>query len=360
MARVYNFSAGPATIPQSVLERASEEMLDWNGSGMSVMEMSHRGKEYMSIAAQAEADLRELIAIPDNYKVLFLQGGASSQFAMVPMNLLRGKSKADYIHTGAWSKKAIAEAKRYCDVNVAATTEASNFMTTPAQSELNLDKDAAYMHFTPNETIAGVEFPYLPETGDVPIVADMSSTILSRQIDVSKYGLIYAGAQKNIGPAGLTVVIVRDDLIGNSIDCTPAMFDYKIHADNDSMYNTPATYSWYLAGLVFDWLKSNGGISAMAEINERKAAALYSAIDNSDFYANPVEVKSRSWMNVPFTLADSELDSVFLAEAKENGLVTLKGHRSVGGMRASIYNAMPEEGVNSLVSFMADFEKRHG
>ena len=360
MARVYNFSAGPATIPQAVLERAREEMLDWNGSGMSVMEMSHRGKEYMSIAAQAEADLRELMAIPDNYKVLFLQGGASSQFAMVPMNLLRGKSKADYIYTGAWSKKAIAEAKRYCDVNVAATTEASNFMTTPAQSELNLDKDAAYMHFTPNETIAGVEFPYLPETGDVPIVADMSSTILSRQIDVSKYGLIYAGAQKNIGPAGLTVVIVRDDLIGNSIDGTPAMFDYKTHADNDSMYNTPATYSWYLAGLVFDWLKSNGGISAMAEINERKAAALYSAIDGSGFYANPVEVQSRSWMNVPFTLADSELDSVFLAEAKENGLVTLKGHRSVGGMRASIYNAMPEEGVNSLISFMADFEKRHG
>lgn len=360
MARVYNFSAGPATIPQAVLERARDEMLDWNGSGMSVMEMSHRGKEYMSIAAQAEADLRELMAIPDNYKVLFLQGGASSQFAMVPMNLLRGKSKADYIYTGAWSKKAIAEAKRYCDVNVAATTEASNFMATPAQSELNLDKDAAYMHFTPNETIAGVEFPYLPETGDVPIVADMSSTILSRQIDVSKYGLIYAGAQKNIGPAGLTVVIVRDDLIGNSIDGTPAMFDYKTHADNDSMYNTPATYSWYLAGLVFDWLKSNGGISAMAEINERKATALYSAIDGSDFYANPVEVQSRSWMNVPFTLADSELDSVFLAEAKENGLVTLKGHRSVGGMRASIYNAMPEEGVNSLISFMTDFEKRHG
>jgi len=360
VARVYNFSAGPATIPQAVLERARDEMLDWNGSGMSVMEMSHRGKEYMSIAAQAEADLRELMAIPDNYKVLFLQGGASSQFAMVPMNLLRGKSKADYIYTGAWSKKAIAEAKRYCDVNVAATTEASNFMTTPAQSDLNLDKDAAYMHFTPNETIAGVEFPYLPETGGVPIVADMSSTILSRQIDVSKYGLIYAGAQKNIGPAGLTVVIVRDDLIGNSIDGTPAMFDYKTHADNDSMYNTPATYSWYLAGLVFDWLKSNGGISAMAKINERKAAALYSAIDGSDFYANPVEVQSRSWMNVPFTLADSELDSVFLAEAKENGLVTLKGHRSVGGMRASIYNAMPEEGVNSLISFMADFEKCHG
>ena len=360
MARVYNFSAGPATIPQAVLERAREEMLDWNGSGMSVMEMSHRGKEYMSIAAQAEADIRELMAIPDNYKVLFLQGGASSQFSMVPMNLLRGKNKADYIYTGAWSKKAIAEAKRYCDVNVAASTEASNFMTTPTQSELNLDKDAAYMHFTPNETIAGVEFPYLPETGDVPIVADMSSTILSRPIDVSKYGVIYAGAQKNIGPAGLTVVIVRDDLIGNPIDGTPAMFDYKTHADNDSMYNTPATYGWYLAGLVFDWLKSNGGISAMAEVNERKAAALYSAIDTSGFYNNPVEEKSRSWMNVTFTLADSELDSVFLAEAKENGLVTLKGHRSVGGMRASIYNAMPEEGVNSLISFMAEFEKRHG
>jgi len=360
VARVYNFSAGPATIPQAVLERAKEEMLDWNGSGMSVMEMSHRGKEYMSIAAQAEADLRELMGVPDNYKVLFLQGGASSQFAMVPMNLLRGKTQADYINTGAWSKKAIAEARRFCDVNVAATTEDSKFMTTPTQADLSLNSDAAYMHFTPNETIGGVEFPYLPETGDVPIVADMSSTILSRPIDVSKYGVIYAGAQKNIGPAGLTVAIVRDDLIGNAMDGTPAMFDYKNYADNDSMYNTPPTYSWYLAGLVFDWLKTNGGITAMAEVNERKAAALYAAIDASPFYANPVEVQSRSWMNVPFTLADSELDSVFLAEAKENGLVTLKGHRSVGGMRASIYNAMPEEGVNSLISFMADFEKRYG
>jgi len=360
VARVYNFSAGPATVPQAVLERARDEMLDWNGSGMSVMEMSHRGKEYMSIAAQAEADLRELMAIPDNYKVLFLQGGASSQFSAVPMNLLRGKTTADYINTGAWSKKAIAEAKRFCDVNIAASTEDNNFMSTPAQADLNLNSDAAYMHFTPNETIGGVEFPYLPETGDVPIVADMSSTILSRPIDVSKYGVIYAGAQKNIGPAGLTVAIVRDDLIGNAMDGTPAMLDYKNHADNDSMYNTPATYSWYLAGLVFDWLKNNGGIAAMAEINERKASALYAAIDGSDFYANPVEVQSRSWMNVPFTLADSELDSVFLEEAKQNGLVTLKGHRSVGGMRASIYNAMPEEGVNSLISFMAEFEKRHG
>jgi len=360
VARVYNFSAGPATLPQAVIERARDEMLDWNGSGMSVMEMSHRGKEYMSIAVQAEADLRELMTIPDNYKVMFLQGGASSQFAMVPMNLLRGKNKADYINTGAWSKKAIAEAKRYCDVNIAATTESTNFSSTPAQDELNLDADAAYMHFTPNETIGGVEFPYLPETGGVPIVADMSSTILSRPMDVSKYGVIYAGAQKNIGPAGLTVVIVRDDLIGETIDGTPSMFNYKTLSDNDSMYNTPPTYSWYLAGLVFDWLKSNGGLSAMSEINERKASALYGAIDGSGFYANPVEVQSRSWMNVPFTLADSELDSVFLEEAKGVGLVTLKGHRSVGGMRASIYNAMPEEGVNALIEFMADFEKRHG
>ena len=360
MTRVYNFSAGPAMMPQEVIEHAREEMLDWKNSGMSVMEMSHRGKEYMSIAGQAEADLREIMNIPDNYKVMFLQGGASSQFAMVPMNLLRGKTKADYINTGAWSKKAIAEAKNYCDVNIAATTEDTKFSTAPTQEELNLSADAAYVHYTPNETIGGVEFSYVPQTGDVPLVADMSSTILSREINVSDYGVIYAGAQKNIGPAGLTVVIVREDLIGETIAGTPAMFNYKNHADNDSMYNTPATYGWYLAGLVFDWLKRNGGIKAMAEINERKAANLYNAIDTSSFYANPVEVASRSWMNVPFTLADANLDSVFLEEAKEKGLITLKGHRSVGGMRASIYNAMPEEGVQALVDFMADFEKRHG
>jgi phosphoserine aminotransferase len=347
-------------MPQEVIEHAREEMLDWQGSGMSVMEMSHRGKEYMSIAEKAEADLREVMGIPDNYKVLFLQGGASSQFAMVPMNLLRGKNKADYINTGAWSKKAIAEAKNYCDVNIAATTEDGKFTTTPAQADLNLSSDAAYVHYTPNETIGGVEFPYVPATGDVPLVADMSSTILSRPINVSDYGVIYAGAQKNIGPAGLTVVIVREDLIGETIAGTPSMFNYKTHADNDSMYNTPPTYGWYLAGLVFDWLKRKGGVEGMAEINKRKADNLYAAIDNSDFYANPVEVQSRSWMNVPFTLADAELDSVFLAEARENNLVTLKGHRSVGGMRASIYNAMPEEGVQALVDFMADFEKRHG
>lgn len=361
MARVFNFSAGPAMLPQVVIERAQQEMLDWNGSGMSVMEMSHRGKEYMSIAEKAEADLREVMQIPANYKVLFLQGGASSQFAMVPMNLLRGKAGADYINTGAWSKKAIAEAKRYCTVNVAATTEAGNFSTAPAQSELKLSADAAYVHYTPNETIGGVEFPYVPETNGVPLVADMSSTILSRPMDVSRYGVIYAGAQKNIGPAGLTVVIVREDLIGETIAGTPTMFDYKIHSDNDSMYNTPATYSWYLAGLVFDWLKNDiGGLEKMAEINKRKADKLYAAIDGSDFYANPVAVECRSWMNVPFTLANPELDATFLAEAKEVGLVTLKGHRSVGGMRASIYNAMPEEGVDTLVAFMADFEKRNG
>jgi phosphoserine aminotransferase len=314
----------------------------------------------MSIAEKAEADLREVMGIPGNYKVMFLQGGASSQFAMVPMNLLRGKTGADYINTGAWSKKAIAEAKNYCDVNIAASTEDGKFTTTPVQADLNLSSDAAYVHYTPNETIGGVEFPYVPATGDVPLVADMSSTILSRPINVSDYGVIYAGAQKNIGPAGLTVVIVREDLIGETIAGTPSMFNYKTHADNDSMYNTPPTYGWYLAGLVFDWLKRKGGVEGMAEINKRKADNLYAAIDNSDFYANPVEVQSRSWMNVPFTLADAELDSVFLAEARENNLVTLKGHRSVGGMRASIYNAMPEEGVQALVDFMADFEKRHG
>jgi phosphoserine aminotransferase len=334
-------------------------MLDWQGSGMSVMEMSHRGKEFMSIAAQAESDLRELMAIPDNYKVLFLQGGASSQFSMVPMNLLRGKTSADYINTGSWSKKAIGEAKRYCQVNVAGETPAGEY-TVPAADTLKLNPDAAYLHYTPNETIQGVEFPYVPESGAVPLVGDFSSTILSRLVDVSKYGVIYAGAQKNIGPAGLTVVIVRDDLIGETVAGTPAMFDYKIQADGESMYNTPPTYSWYLAGLVFQWLKRNGGLVAMAATNQRKAAALYAAIDDSGFYDNPVEVSCRSWMNVPFTLADAELDGKFLAEAKEAGLVTLKGHRSVGGMRASIYNAMPEAGVQALIDFMVDFEKRNG
>jgi phosphoserine aminotransferase len=360
MSRCFNFSAGPAVLPVEVLEQAKEEMLDWQGSGMSVMEMSHRGKEFMSIAAQAEADLRELMAIPENYKVLFLQGGASIQFAMVPINLLRGKNSADYINTGSWSKKAIAEGKRFCNVNVAASSEASKFTTIPAPDSWNLKTDSAYVHYTPNETIGGVEFAWIPETGGVPLVADMSSTILSRPLDVTRYGVIYAGAQKNIGPAGLTVVIVRDDLIGQPVEGMPVMLDYATHANNDSMYNTPPTYAWYLAGLVFQWIKDKGGLDAMAEINKRKADKLYAAIDNSDFYSNPVDPTCRSWMNVPFTLADAELDEKFLAEAADAGLKTLKGHRSVGGMRASIYNAMPEEGVDALIALMADFEKRYG
>ena len=356
MSRPYNFSAGPAMLPEPVLRRAQEEMLDWHGSGMCVAEMSHRGKEFMSIAEQAEADLRALLAVPDGYKVLFLQGGASSQFAMVPMNLLRGGASASYLNTGSWSKKAIAEARKFCEVKVAASTADEKFTRAPAQDELALSADAAYLHYTPNETIEGVEFPYVPETG-VPLVADMSSTILSRPIDVSRFGLIYAGAQKNIGPAGLTIVIVREDLIGQPIAGTPAMFDYKVHADNDSMYNTPPTYAWYLAGLVFQWLKDLGGLAGMAEINQRKAGKLYAAIDASSFYANPVEPASRSWMNVPFTLADAERDADFLAGAKSAGLLTLKGHRSVGGMRASIYNAMPEAGVDALIAYMAEFER---
>jgi phosphoserine aminotransferase len=360
MTRAYNFSAGPAMLPEAVLRQAQEEMLDWRGSGMCVAEMSHRGKEFMSIAEEAEADLRELLSIPQDYKVLFLQGGASSQFAMVPMNLLRGGSRADYVKTGSWSKKAIAEAKRYCEVRVAASTEDAKFTRVPAQEQLDLSGDAAFVHYTPNETIEGVEFPYVPETGGVPLAADMSSTILSRPIDVSRFGVIYAGAQKNVGPAGLTIVIVRGDLIGHPLAGTPTMFDYGIHAESGSMYNTPPTYAWYLAGLVFKWLKDLGGLDAMAVINERKAEALYEAIDGSGFYRNPVDPACRSWMNVPFTLADPELDATFLAEAKREGLLTLKGHRSVGGMRASIYNAMPEEGVNALIGFMKEFERTHG
>jgi phosphoserine aminotransferase len=360
MSRVYNFSAGPAVLPEEVMRQASEEMLDWKGSGMSIMEMSHRGKEFLSVAQQAEADLRELLNVPANYKVLFLQGGAALQFAMIPVNLLRGKKTADYINTGAWSEKAISEAKRYCEVNVAASGKDGNYTAIPAFDSWKLNKDAAYLHYTPNETIGGVEFHWVPEVGNVPLVVDMSSTILSRPIDVSKFGLIYAGAQKNIGPAGITVVIVREDLIGQTLTPCPSLFDYKVQAENESMLNTPPTYAWYLSGLVFQWLKRNGGLSAMAAINKRKAEKLYAAIDGSSFYKNPVEKASRSWMNVPFTLPDEKLDDVFLKQAKANGLVTLKGHRSVGGMRASIYNAMPEEGVDALIAFMREFEKTYG
>ena len=360
MARKFNFSAGPAMLPTAVIERAQQEMPDWNGSGMSVMEMSHRGKEYMSIATKAEQDLRDVLSIPDNYKVLFLQGGASSQFAMIPLNLLGDKQSADYLNTGMWSKKAIAEAKRYCTVNVAADTAEGGFTTVPTEASLKLNPDAAYVHYTPNETIGGVEFDYIPNTGDVPLVADMSSTILSRPLDVSKFGMIYAGAQKNIGPAGLCIVIIREDLLGKAAANTPTMFNYATHAENESMYNTPPTYAWYVAGLVFEWIKAQGGLTAMATVNKRKADKLYAAIDASDFYVSPVAKNARSWMNVPFTLADPELDAAFLKGASAKGLVTLKGHRSVGGMRASIYNAMPEAGVDALVAHMQGFESGLG
>lgn len=358
MPRVYNFSAGPAILPEAVLKQAQEELLDWHGAGASIMEMSHRGKEFVSVAAEAEQDVRDLLGVPTNYKVLFLQGGASTQFATIPMNLLRGKTAADYILTGAWGKKAISDAKKYCTVNLAASSEGDKFKSIPAFESWSLNKDAAYVHYTPNETIGGVEFHWVPDTGDVPLVADYSSTIFSRPIDVSRFGLIYAGAQKNIGPAGVTLVIVRDDLIGQVLPTTPSVFDYAKQAEADSMLNTPPTFGIYLAGLVFKWVKAQGGLEAMSTINERKAKKLYAAIDASNFYSNPVEKASRSWMNVPFILAKPELDKEFLAGATSAGLTTLEGHRSVGGMRASIYNAMPEAGVDALISYMADFEKR--
>ncbi|OUS31515.1 phosphoserine transaminase [Gammaproteobacteria bacterium 45_16_T64] len=359
MSRAYNFCAGPAALPESVLKQAQEELVDFQGLGLSLMEMSHRAPEVVAVAKQAEVDLRELMAIPENYKVLFLQGGASSQFSMIPMNLLGDKKTADYVNTGQWSKKAIKEAQRFCDVNVVATDEANNFTRVPAFDSWNLNSDAAYLHYTPNETIGGVEFDFIPDV-DVPLVADLSSTILSRPIDVSKFALIYAGAQKNIGPAGITVVIVREDFIGNTLPGTPAMFDYKIHADNDSMYNTPPTYGWYLAGLVFAWLKGQGGVEAMEALNRAKQEKLYSFIDNSGFYSNPVAVNNRSWMNVPFTLADASLDALFLQKAEDARLLNLKGHRSVGGMRASIYNAVPMDAIDTLIAFMSDFEKEQG
>ncbi len=363
MEHIFNFSAGPAILPAEVLQQARDEMLDWHGSGMSVMEMSHRGKEFMSIAAKVEADLRELAGIPDNYKVLFLSGGASSQFAMVPMNLLRGKKSADYVNTGEWSKKAIKEAKKYCAVNISASSEDTNFTYAPAQDKWMLDPAAAYVHYTPNETIGGVEFNWVPDlslvNGNVPLVADMSSSILSRPLDVTRFGLIYAGAQKNMGPAGLTIVIVREDLLGTVVPGTPTMFDYKIHADNDSMYNTPPTYAMYIMGLVLEWLKRNGGLVAMEKINIAKAGLLYDLFAATDFYHCPVAESDRSRMNVPFTLKDAALDGVFLQQAQARGLIQLKGHRSVGGMRASIYNAMPIEGVAALVKFMKEFASNH-
>jgi phosphoserine aminotransferase len=360
MTRAFNFSAGPAALPVAVLRQAAEEMLDWHGSGMSVMEMSHRGKEFISIHAEAESLLRELLAIPANYKVLFMQGGAIGENAIVPMNMLRGKASADYIDTGEWSKKSIKEAGKYASINVAASAKDSGYTRVPAREDWKLDPNAAYVHICSNETIGGVEYHWTPEVGDVPLVADMSSNILSRPVDVSKFGLIYGGAQKNIGPAGLTIVIVRDDLLGGALPITPSAFDYKTVADNDSMYNTPPTYAIYIAGLVFDWLEAQGGLAAIERHNRAKAALLYDYLDSTGFYASPVQRDSRSLMNVPFKLKDEALDAAFLKGAEARGMLQLKGHRSVGGMRASIYNAMPVEGVQALVAYMQEFEKQHG
>ncbi|MDP1539805.1 MAG: 3-phosphoserine/phosphohydroxythreonine transaminase [Moraxellaceae bacterium] len=359
MTRAYNFCAGPAALPDVVLQQAADELVDWHGRGCSIMEMSHRSADFTAVAETAEQDLRDLLNIPSNYKVLFLQGGASQQFAQIPMNLLRDKHSADYVNTGMWSDKAISEAKRYTQVNVVASDEANNFRTVPDVSQWKINPDSAYLHYTPNETIHGVEFDFVPDVG-LPLVADFSSSILSEPIDISKFGLIYAGAQKNIGPAGIVVVIVREDLIGQVIPGTATMLDYSVAAKNGSMYNTPPTFAWYLAGLVFKWLKANGGLTAMAAVNRRKADALYAAIDGSDFYGNPVDKRYRSRMNVPFTLVDASLEKTFLAEAEAARLLNLAGHRSVGGMRASLYNAVSEEAVRALTDFMADFERRHG
>ena len=359
--RVFNFSAGPAVLPTAVLEQVRDELLDWHGTGMGIMEMSHRGKDFSGVIHEAEADLRALMGIPSSHRVLFLQGGATQQFAQIPMNLLDGRS-ADYVVTGAWSKKAYKEAQRVGNVRLAGSTEDDGFNRLPAADELKLDPQAAYLHLCTNETIHGVEMFELPDSPDgVPVVADMSSHILSRPMDVDSYGLIYAGAQKNIGPAGLVVVIVREDLLGKAWKTIPSVMDYAVMAENGSMLNTPPTYAIYIAGLVFQWLKRQGGLPGIATVNAEKARLLYAAIDGSEgFYTNPVDPDCRSAMNVPFVLANAELDAAFLAESKAAGLASLKGHKSVGGMRASIYNAMPLEGVQALVAYLKDFAQRHG
>ncbi|MCD6055100.1 MAG: phosphoserine aminotransferase [Gammaproteobacteria bacterium] len=357
MKRVYNFSPGPAILPESVLQQAQKELLDFQGTGMSVMEMSHRSECYIAIAEKARDNLRKVLSVPDNYHILFLHGGATAQFSMIPLNCLGTKTTTDYLHTGMWSGKAIEEARRYCNVNVAMSCEDSQFMTIPSQSTWSLDPDAAYVHYTPNETIGGLEFLTMPDFGDVPVVADMSSTILSRPIDVSRFALIYAGAQKNLGPSGITIVIIRDDFVKEPLPATPGLFRYRDQIAQDSMYNTPPTFAWYLVGLVLEWIETTGGLTAMEAKNKRKAAKLYKAIDESHLYRNRVDPHYRSWMNIPFQLADPKLDALFLKQAEALGLSNLKGHRSVGGMRASIYNAMPEEGVDALVTFMKSFEK---
>ncbi|WP_339772735.1 3-phosphoserine/phosphohydroxythreonine transaminase [uncultured Paraglaciecola sp.] len=360
MTKVYNFCAGPAMLPEAVMQQAQSEFINWQNQGCSVMEMSHRSKEFIALAETAEQDLRDLLAIPDNYKVLFTHGGGRGQFSAVPLNLSSEHDSADYVVSGSWSKSAVDEAQKYVDVNVAATTTIQDgFVVMQTQANWKLNPDAAYVHYCPNETVDGVEINWIPETGDIPLVADMSSNILSQPIDVSKFGVIYAGAQKNIGPSGLSVVIVRDDLLEKARNVTPSIFDYTVIAKHDSMYNTPPTFAWYLAGLVFKWLKEQGGVEAMAERNLAKSQLLYSCIDDSGFYTNNVAPEYRSRMNVTFHLPDAELDKQFLAEAEVAGLKALKGHRIVGGMRASIYNAMPIEGVQALVNFMQDFAKRN-
>ncbi len=358
--RVFNFSAGPAALPEAVLRRAADEMLDWHGSGMSVMEMSHRGKEFTSILHKTEADFRQLLQIPENYKVIFLQGGAMAMNALIPMNLMGGHRSADYVNTGIWSSKSIDEAKKYGEVNVAASSEDKGFTYVPPQSEWRTNSDAAYLHICSNETIGGVEYHWIPEAGNVPLVADMSSNILSCDIDVSKFAVIYGGAQKNIGPAGLTFAIVRDDLLDRALPITPLVFHWKEQAEHESMVNTPPTHSIYIAGLVFEWLIENGGLSAMEKINAQKAALIYDYLDSTSFYTSPVSRDARSRMNIPFHLHDDRLNDSFLSEATQRGLLQLKGHRSVGGMRASIYNAMPIEGVRALVDFLRAFEQKHG
>ena len=359
MSRCYNFCAGPAALPESVLEIARNDMLEWHGKGLSLMEMSHRSPEVVGVVNHAEQTLRSLLGITEDYAVLFLQGGASTQFGSVPLNLLGDKLSADYVNTGQWSKKAIEEGRRYCEVNVVASSQDTNFSTIPPQAQWQLGNDAAYLHYTPNETIGGVEYFWTPQV-EVPLVADMSSTILSRPTRVEDFGVIYAGAQKNIGPSGLTLVIVRRDLLGRANAMCPAMLNWQLAAENESMYNTPPTFALYLAALVFDWLVEQGGLLGIETINRRKAKKLYAAIDDSDFYANPVELPSRSLMNVTFTLADAALDKQFLTESESAGLLNLKGHRSVGGMRASLYNAVSEAAVDALIAFMLDFEQRNG
>lgn len=362
MRKVYNFNAGPSMLPEEVLLQAQEEMLDWHGTGMSIMELGHRGPEFKIVVDQADADIRELMEIPDNYHVLFLSGGATAQFAMVPINLFAKNNQADYVDTGIWSKKAMTEAERYGAVNLAAKLEDHNgLMQIPNMGKWNLNPDAAYVHYTPNETIEGVQFHWVPQTGKVPLVADMSSMILSEHIDVSQFGIIYAGAQKNMGQAGITLVIVRDDLLRDPLPHSPSLYSYKLQAENKSFYNTPPTYSWYISGLVLAWMKRHGGVKKMAEINQRKAQKLYSMIDqHKDFYINIIHSDSRSKMNVPFNLRTAELTELFLDSAAKAGLVNLKGHRLSGGVRASIYNAMPEEGVDALVDFMKEFLRTHG